>query len=50
MIPHNKLTVGEKYSKKDLSILLNQPNISQVREGIFHLKNSNSSISKYKSR
>ena len=44
MDPFNKLTVGEKYSKKDLSILLNQPNISQVREGIFHLKNSNSSL------
>ena len=44
MIPHDKLTVGEKYSKKDLSILLNQPNISLVREGICHLKNSNSSL------
>tara|TARA_B100000927_G_C16296356_1_gene401625 strand:- start:112 stop:639 length:528 start_codon:yes stop_codon:yes gene_type:complete len=44
MIPHNKLTVGEKYSKKDLSTLLNQPNISLVREGICHLKNSNSSL------
>ena len=44
MDPFKKLTVGEKYSKKDLSTLLNQPNISLVREGICHLKNSNSSL------
>ncbi len=44
MDPHNKLAVGEKYSKKDLSILLDQPKISLVREGIYNLKNSNSSL------
>ena len=44
MDPHIKLKVGNKYSKKDLSILLDQPNISLVREGICHLKNSNSSL------
>ena len=44
MDPYNKLTVGEKYSKKDLSTLLDQPNISLVREGIYNLKNSKSSL------
>ena len=42
MDPYNKLTVGEKYSKKDLSTLLDEPNISLVREGIYNLKNSKS--------
>jgi len=44
MDPYNKLTVGEKYSKKDLSTLLDEPNISLVREGIYNLKNSKSSL------
>ena len=44
MDPYNKLIVGEKYSKKDLSSLLEEPNISLVREGIYNLKNSNSSL------
>ena len=44
MDPYQKLKVGDKYSKKDLSTLLDQPNISLVREGIYNLKNSNSSL------
>ena len=31
-------------SKKDLSTLLGEPNISLVREGIYNLKNSKSSL------
>jgi len=44
MDPYQKLKVGNKYSKKDLATLLDQPNISLVREGIYNLKNSNSSL------
>ena len=44
MDPYQELKVGDKYSKKDLSTLLDQPNISLVREGIYNLKNSNSSL------
>ncbi|MFT4574457.1 MAG: hypothetical protein ACI85E_001664 [Marinomonas primoryensis] len=44
MIPHQVLKLGEKYSKKDLAALLDQPNLSSVREGIFHCKNSASSL------
>ena len=44
MDPHKILKIGEKYSKKDLSNLLEQPNISLVREGIYSLKNSQSSL------
>lgn len=34
MDPHNILTVGDKYSKKDLAELLGQPHLAKVREGI----------------
>ena len=44
MDPYEVLNFGEKYSKKDLSNLLNQSNISLVREGIFNCKNSSSSL------
>lgn len=44
MIPHQVLKLGEKYSKRDLAALLDQPNIALVREGIFHCKNSDSSL------
>jgi len=44
MDPSKVLRLGEKYSKKELSILLLQPNISLVREGIFNCKNSDSSL------
>mgnify|MGYP006111377319 FL=1 len=44
MIPHQVLQLGEKYSKKDLAALLDQANLSLVREGIFHCKNSDSSL------
>ena len=44
MDPYQELKVGDKYNKKDLSTLLDQPNISLVREGIYNLKNSNSSL------
>ena len=31
----NSLILGRKYSKKDLSEIFNNPNISIIREGIF---------------
>ena len=40
--PQDILNLGQKYSKKDLSILLNETNLSLVREGVFSCKNSNS--------
>ena len=40
MEPEKVLDLGSKYSKKDLSSLLDQPNLSFVREGIFNCKNS----------
>ena len=40
MDPHKILKIGEKYSKKELSELLNQETLSLVREGIFNCKNS----------
>ena len=42
MDPQDILNLGQKYSKKDLSILLNETNLSLVREGVFSCKNSNS--------
>ena len=44
MEPEKVLDLGSKYSKKDLSSLLDQPNLSFVREGIFNCKNSSSSL------
>lgn len=38
----DKLRIGQKYSKKDLSDLFNNPNISIVREGIYNLNESTS--------
>jgi hypothetical protein len=40
--PFDSLAVGQKYSKKDLAILLNQPNLAKVREGVASSTNSNS--------
>jgi len=42
MDPYKVLKVGDKYSKSDLSTLLKQPTISNVREGKFKCKNSDS--------
>ena len=42
MVPNSVLEVGQKYSKKDLSNLLNEPNLSKVREGVASCTNSNS--------
>ena len=38
----NSLILGEKYSKKDLSEIFGNPNISIVREGIYNESNSES--------
>jgi hypothetical protein len=40
--PIDVLNVGQKYSKKDLANLLNQPNLAKVREGVASCTNSNS--------
>ena len=42
MEPINILNVGSKYSKKELALLLSQPNIEKVREGVTSCTNSNS--------
>ena len=44
MNPTDILNIGNKYSKKDLSNLLDQPPLSNVREGSFSCKNSNSDL------
>ena len=44
MNPFKALKQGEKYSKKDLSTLLEQPTLSLVREGLYHCKNSESTL------
>ncbi len=41
---HNLLELGNKYSKKELSQLLNEPTLSLIREGLYHCKNTNSTI------
>lgn len=41
MQPHNILSLGEKYSKKILSDLLNESSLITVREGVYSCKNSN---------
>ena len=38
----NSLILGNKYSKKDLSEIFDNPNISIVREGIYNVSNSES--------
>jgi len=40
--PFDLLTVGQKYSKKDLAIILNQPNLAKVREGVASATSSES--------
>jgi hypothetical protein len=40
----NVLKQGENYSKKELSSLLEQPTLSLVREGLYHCKNSESTL------
>ena len=42
MIPNEVLKVGKNYSKKDLSLILNEPNLAKVREGVASCKNSES--------
>ena len=44
MDPYKILKLGDKYSKKDLSELLDQDTLSIVREGLYHCKNSNSTL------
>ena len=44
MDPFKTLKLGNKYSKKDLSDLLEQPTLSLVREGLYHCKNSDSTL------
>ena len=44
MDPYKILKIGEKYSKKDLSDLLDQDTLSIVREGLYHCKNSESTL------
>ncbi len=44
MQPQDILNVGEKYSKRDLSELIEQQSLSLVREGLFHCKNSDATL------
>ena len=44
MDPFKILKIGNKYSKKDLSSLLEQRTLSLVREGLYHCKNSDSTL------
>ena len=44
MNPFKVLKQGEKYSKKDLSVILEQQTLSLVREGLYHCKNSDSTL------
>jgi len=44
MDPFKTLKLGNKYSKKDLSDLLEQRTLSLVREGLYHCKNSDSTL------
>jgi hypothetical protein len=46
MSSFNSLVIGNKYSKKDLSEVFDNPNISIVREGIYNVSNSESSLDK----
>ena len=38
----NSLVIGNKYSKKDLSEIFDNPNISKIREGIYNVSQSES--------
>lgn len=40
MNPHEILDLGQKYSKRDLADLLDQPTLSKVREGVYVCTNS----------
>ena len=40
MKPNLVLELGSKYSKAELTELLNEPTLSSVREGVFSCKNS----------
>ena len=40
MNPTDILDIGNKYSKKELSNLLDQPTLSSVREGVLSCNNS----------
>ena len=42
MLPSNVLKIGNRYSKRALSELLDQPNLSLVREGVYNCTNSKS--------
>ena len=42
MNPFDVLDLGQKYSKRDLADLLDQPNVSNVREGVYTCTNSSS--------
>jgi len=42
MSPFDVLDLGHKYSKRDLADLLDQPNVSNVREGVYTCTNSSS--------
>ena len=42
MEPNEVLKIGSKYSKNDLAVVLNEPSLSTVREGVYSTKNSNS--------
>ena len=44
MNPFKTLSLGCKYAKIDLSILLEQPTLALVREGLYHCKNSESTL------
>jgi hypothetical protein len=44
MDPHKILSVGDKYSKKDLAELLGQPNLAKVREGIARCASSSATL------
>ena len=44
MDPYKLLSVGDKYSKKDLAERLDQPNLAKVREGIARCTNSSSTL------
>ena len=44
MDPFKILKLGSKYSKRDLSGLLVQPTLLLVREGLYHCKNSDSTL------
>jgi Domain of unknown function (DUF3427)/HNH endonuclease len=41
---HSLLKLGDKYSKKELSSTLDERTLSLVREGLYHCKNSNTTL------